>query len=214
MSLVRVLSTLHFLAKRHCCTVHPPWPYSSLVVAGNQGIAYCALTTRRWKIFGNETQEKNLLVTGGVFIWNDDVIGVVGLNADTDKPHLSFYPISQRLDNRFASVIDLENKAVMSALRDDVCAVFDVSAQITLYKLTAHLESGRDAFTKVSGDIVTVIRINEIVPHPTCIVSLQMTQLNMDVRGKLSPAFYSSIDTVIVNIAGRLITLSLNEDGK
>uniref|UniRef100_A0A8R1HRZ4 Protein RIC1 homolog n=1 Tax=Caenorhabditis japonica TaxID=281687 RepID=A0A8R1HRZ4_CAEJA len=188
--------------------------YNHLVVAGNQGIAYCALTTRRWKIFGNETQEKNLLVTGGVFIWNDDVIGVVGLNADTDKPHLSFYPISQRLDNRFASVIDLENKAVMSALRDDVCAVFDVSAQITLYKLTAHLESGRDAFTKVSGDIVTVIRINEIVPHPTCIVSLQMTQLNMDVRGKLSPAFYSSIDTVIVNIAGRLITLSLNEDGK
>ncbi|CAL2032958.1 unnamed protein product [Caenorhabditis brenneri] len=188
--------------------------YKHLVVAGDQGFAYCSLSSRRWKIFGNETQEKNLLVTGGVFIWNDDVIGVVGVAADTDKSHLSFYPMSQRLDNRFASVIDLEHKSVMCALRDDVCAVFDISAQITLYKLTAHLETGRDAFTKVSGDIVTVIRINEIVPHPTCIVSLQMTQLNLDQRGKLAPAFYSSIDTVLVNISGRLITLSLNEEGK
>ncbi|CAO4365271.1 unnamed protein product [Caenorhabditis nigoni] len=188
--------------------------YKHLVVAGDQGFAYCSLSNRRWKIFGNETQEKNLLVTGGVFIWNDDVVGVVGVSADTDKSHLSFYPISQRLDNRFASVIDLEHKSVMSALRDDVCAVFDISAQITLYKLTAHLETGRDGFTKVSADIVTVIRINEIVPHPTCIVSLQMTQLNLDQRGKLAPAFYSSIDTVLVNISGRLITLSLNEEGK
>lgn len=188
--------------------------YKHLVVAGDQGFAYCSLSTRRWKIFGNETQEKNFLVTGGVFIWNDDVIGVVGVAADTDKSHLSFYPISQRLDNRFASVIDLEHKSVMSALRDNVCAVFDISAQITLYKLTAHIDTGRDGFTKVSGDIVTVIRINEIVPHPTCIVSLQMTQLNLDQRGKLSPAFYSSIDTVLVNISGRLITLSLNEEGK
>ncbi|CAI2338129.1 unnamed protein product [Caenorhabditis sp. 36 PRJEB53466] len=188
--------------------------YNHLVVAGDQGMAYCSLSTRRWKIFGNESQEKNLLVTGGIFIWNDAVIGVVGVYADTDKSHLSFFPISQRLDNRFASVIELENKSVMSALRDDVCAVFDISAQITLYKLTAHLESGRDAFTKVSGDIVTVIRINEIVPHPTCIVSLQMTQLNLDVRGKLPPTFFASIDTVLVNIAGRLLTLSLNEDGK
>lgn len=188
--------------------------YKHLVVAGDQGMAYCSLSNRRWKIFGNETQEKNLLVTGGVFIWNDDVIGVVGVAADTDKSHLSFYPISQRLDSRYASVVDLEHKSVMSVLRDDVCAVFDISAQITLYKLTAHLETGRDAFTKVSTEIVTVIRINEIVPHPTCIVSLQMTQLNLDVRGKLSPAFYSSIDTVLVNISGRLITLSVNEDGK
>lgn len=188
--------------------------YRHLVVAGDQGFAYCSLSNRRWKIFGNETQEKNLLVTGGVFIWNDDVVGVVGVSADTDKSHLSFYPISQRLDNRFASVIDLEHKSVMSALRDDVCAVFDTTAQITLYKLTAHVETGRDAFTKVSADIVTVIRINEIVPHPTCIVSLQMTQLNLDQRGKLAPAFYSSIDTVLVNISGRLITLSLNEEGK
>lgn len=188
--------------------------YKHLVVAGDQGFAYCSVFNRRWKIFGNETQEKNLLVTGGIFIWNDDVVGVVGVFADTDKSHLSFYPFSQKLDNRYASVIDLEHKAVMSALRDDVCAVFDITAQITLYKLTAHEETGRDAFTKVSADIVTVIRINEIVPHPTCIVSLQMTQLNLDQRGKLAPAFYSSIDTVLVNISGRLITLSLNEEGK
>ncbi|CAB3411376.1 unnamed protein product [Caenorhabditis bovis] len=189
--------------------------YRHLTVAGERGFAYCSLIHRRWKIFGNESQEKNFLVTGGMFVWEDAVLGAVGTNLDSDKPVLALYPTSQRLDTKYASIIDLEASATMVALRGDVVGVFDIAAEITLYRLSAQLNGGRDSYPKISADIVSVIRINELIPHPACVVSLQMTTLNLDVRGKPSPVFHSNIDTILVNIAGRLITLCVyGEDGK
>lgn len=42
-----------------------------VVVAGKTGLAHYALFTRKWKLFGNETQEHDMVVTGGLTWWKD-----------------------------------------------------------------------------------------------------------------------------------------------
>lgn len=45
-----------------------------LAVAGQYGFAHCALFTKRWKLFGNITQEKDMSVTGGLAWWRDFIV--------------------------------------------------------------------------------------------------------------------------------------------
>lgn len=45
-----------------------------IAVAGQYGFAHCALFTKRWKLFGNITQEKDMSVTGGLAWWRDFIV--------------------------------------------------------------------------------------------------------------------------------------------
>lgn len=45
-----------------------------MAVAGRTGVALYSFNTRKWKLFGNETQEKDFVVTGGLLWWNEFVI--------------------------------------------------------------------------------------------------------------------------------------------
>ena len=51
-----------------------------LAVAGRTGFAHYSLATRKWKMFGNESQEKEFVVTGGL-LWYQDflIIGITTL---------------------------------------------------------------------------------------------------------------------------------------
>lgn len=45
-----------------------------IAVAGRRGFAHYAMSSRKWKLFGNITQEQNMTVTGGLAWWNDFVV--------------------------------------------------------------------------------------------------------------------------------------------
>ena len=45
-----------------------------VAVAGRTGVAHYSLLTRRWKLFGNENQEKDFVVTGGLMWWRQLLI--------------------------------------------------------------------------------------------------------------------------------------------
>ena len=45
-----------------------------LAVAGRTGLAHYSLQTRKWKMFGNESQEKEFVVTGGLLWYQDFLI--------------------------------------------------------------------------------------------------------------------------------------------
>ena len=45
-----------------------------MAVAGRTGVAHYSLLTRRWKLFGNENQEKDFVVTGGLMWWRQLLI--------------------------------------------------------------------------------------------------------------------------------------------
>lgn len=42
-----------------------------IAINGNFGFAHYSLISRRWKLFGNVTQERNFIVTGGLAWWDD-----------------------------------------------------------------------------------------------------------------------------------------------
>ncbi|CAD6194457.1 unnamed protein product [Caenorhabditis auriculariae] len=184
--------------------------FRHLVVAGQYGIAHCSLSNNRWKIFGNESQERDLLVTGGVFIYGDTA-GVACCSASEEKPQIRFYPLATKLDNRHASRWDLEARAILLAHRGDVLAVFDTAARVLIYKLSSQNDGGRDSYVKVSMELLAEIRMRDLIAHPACVVSLQLTQLNLDAR-QAKATFAPSVDTVLVNVSGRLITLNANPD--
>ena len=45
-----------------------------LAVAGRTGFAHYTVSTRKWRLFGNETQEKDFIVTGGILWWQENII--------------------------------------------------------------------------------------------------------------------------------------------
>ena len=50
----------------------------NIAVAGRTGFAHYNIDTRKWRLFGNETQEKDFIVTGGLLWWKNRIImGVV-----------------------------------------------------------------------------------------------------------------------------------------
>jgi hypothetical protein len=46
----------------------------NISVAGRTGVALYSLSLKKWKLFGNESQEKDFVVTGGLLWWNDFTI--------------------------------------------------------------------------------------------------------------------------------------------
>lgn len=77
-----------------------------IAAAGRTGVALYSVTTRKWKLFGNETQEKDFVVTGGLLWWDEFLImGCYSLVQQSDE--LRLYPRECKLDNRFARVIPM-----------------------------------------------------------------------------------------------------------
>ena len=73
-----------------------------VAVAGRTGLAHFSASNKRWRLFGNESQEKDFIVTGGLLWWGDFlVIGCYSITTQRDEVRL--YPREARLDNAHCS---------------------------------------------------------------------------------------------------------------
>nr|XP_042911879.1 guanine nucleotide exchange factor subunit Rich-like [Parasteatoda tepidariorum] len=60
-------------------------------VAGRSGLAHYSLVQRRWKLFGNETQERDFVTMGGLLWWEDQIIlGCYNLRDLRDEVNIIF----------------------------------------------------------------------------------------------------------------------------
>ncbi|KAK6014091.1 RIC1 protein [Ostertagia ostertagi] len=180
-----------------------------LVVAGLRGLAHCSLPGVRWKIFGNESHESSLMVTGGVLIWGGTV-GTACYDLDSCREQLRFYPINKKLDNRYASIFELECRVIMMSLRSDALVTFDIEGRIIMHRLMRNEESAGD-IVKISVDRIAEIRVGDLVTHPACLVSIHLTQLSLDPSASF---FFPGVDTVLINVSGRLLTLNPHKASK
>ncbi|WKX96503.1 hypothetical protein Q1695_012720 [Nippostrongylus brasiliensis] len=174
-----------------------------LVVAGLRGLAHCTLPGGRWKIFGNESHESSLMVTGGVMVWGGTV-GTACYDLDSCREQLRFYPLDKKLDNRFASIFELECRVIMMSLRSDSLVTFDIEGRIIMHRLSSS-ENTSDGVKKVNVDRVAEIRVGDLVTHPACLVSIHLTQLSLESDAS---SFFPGVDTVLINVSGRLLTLN------
>lgn len=141
-----------------------------MAVAGRLGFALYSLTTRKWKLFGNETQEKDFVVTGGLLWWNEFIImGCYSMVGHSDEIRL--YPKDAKLDNRFAKIIPSSAPVVLINLYKDQLIVFTNDGFVTSFAITRHDSQTVDLMTFRLYDI------RELCVHPACIVSVTMTNL-------------------------------------
>lgn len=105
-----------------------------MAIAGRTGLAHYSMQTRRWKLFGNETQEKDFIVAGGLLWWRDYIVmGCYSIPENSDE--LRFYPRDSKLDNKFAKIVTLLSPVLLMNILQDQLITFGSDAQVTIWAL-------------------------------------------------------------------------------
>lgn len=107
---------------------------SHIAVAGRTGLAHYSLATKRWKLFGNETQEKDMEVSGGLLWWRGYIIaGCYSIPDGQDQIRL--YPRDARLSNAHMTVAQATSQILLLDSLRDRLLVFCADGQITIFSL-------------------------------------------------------------------------------
>ncbi|XP_076307278.1 guanine nucleotide exchange factor subunit Rich [Tachypleus tridentatus] len=171
----------------------------NIAVAGKMGMAHYSLDSKKWKLFGNESQEQDFVVMGGLLWWhNHIVLGCFNLRDTRDE--IRIYPQGTKLDNHFVRVAKVPTQVLqLSALGDHLLA-FLADSHLTMYQLKE-----KDGPTSNSLHIAKIVEVDlsNLVVHPACVVSALLTSLRTESviwSGK-------SGENVLLNICGRLLLL-------
>ena len=106
-----------------------------IAVAGRTGFAHYSIILRKWRLFGNETQEKDFIVTGGLLWWRDHIVmGCYNLAGLHDE--IRIYPRIEKLDNSFAKIVKVDAQVLLLNLFNDQLVVFCADNIITIYNLS------------------------------------------------------------------------------
>ncbi|XP_072943063.1 guanine nucleotide exchange factor subunit Rich [Epargyreus clarus] len=194
----------------------------NVCVAGRTGLAHYSTAARRWKLFGNEAQEKDFVVTGGMLWWRDYV--VIGCYSILDgHDELRFYPRDAKLDNRHAKVVRAQAQvSVLDALADQL-VVFAADALVTIYELERIDNTGN-----IEVRCVQAVDISAL-SHPACVVSASLCRLQ-DPAGPprahkpphapahpahpphpAHPAHPAAPDSLVINASGKLMMVQREE---
>lgn len=87
---------------------------------------------------------------------------------------------------------------------------FDIAATISIFVLKQVKNAKNQDLIECHIDRCAEIRINELLPHPTCVISTQLTALNYHSEASF---FCHEMDSLLVNVSGHLLLLSpFNKD--
>ena len=105
-----------------CCDAN----CSLLAVAGRNGVAHYSLKQRRWHLFGNESQEEDFVVTGGMVWWRGAYLVVGAYNIPANDDELRLYSQQHKLDDQFSTVVKqpAQVSGIESNLRYIDCSSF------------------------------------------------------------------------------------------
>jgi hypothetical protein len=110
-----------------------------VAVSGRFGLAHYSLFERKWKLFGNEAQERDFVVVGGMMWW-DAYLVVAVYDLAQDRDELRFYPRDSKLDNKFAYTKRLPNQILLLSLDRNKLLVFAADATLAIFQLKNDLK--------------------------------------------------------------------------
>lgn len=106
----------------------------NMAIAGRTGLAHYSMQSRRWKLFGNETQEKDFIVAGGLLWWRDYIVlGCYSIVDNADE--LRFYPREAKLDNKFARIVRVAAPVLLMNILQDQLITFGSDALVCIWHL-------------------------------------------------------------------------------
>ncbi|XP_037295110.1 guanine nucleotide exchange factor subunit Rich isoform X2 [Manduca sexta] len=180
----------------------------NMCVAGRTGLAHYNTTARRWKLFGNEAQEKDFVVTGGMLWWRDYI--VIGCYSILDgHDEIRFYARDARLDNKFAKIVRVQSQVFVLDMLDDQLVVFGADALVTIYELTCIDNTGNIELRCVQAVDVSALS------HPACVVSAALCRLqapHAKLRAhNLTQHLQRHPDSLVINASGKLMMVQREE---
>ncbi|KAM9338663.1 guanine nucleotide exchange factor subunit RIC1 [Symphorus nematophorus] len=181
-----------------------------MAVAGRRGFAHYSLFTRKWKLFGNITQEQNMTVTGGLAWWNDFVV-VACYNFIDQQEQLRLYQRSTNLDNAFASVTKLHSDTLLLNVFRDMVILFRADCSICLYSIERRSDSPHPT---ASVELLQEVSMSRYIPHPALVVSVTLTSVRTETGITLkAPQQACMAESIMLNLAGQLIMLQRDRSG-
>ncbi|KRY53854.1 Protein RIC1 -like protein, partial [Trichinella britovi] len=171
-------------------------------VVGSRGFAYHLLTTKKWRLFTNEVQERQLVVGSAVRYWNGYIICSC-YDFEDESDELRFYPTSERLDSDYCTRLTLESPVLLLSLREEVLLTFDLEAKCILYYMSI-IDDAKQRTVNVEKK--AIILVSDLVPHPFCVASVHIISRQTLDCGE--GTFCGTVDTLLLNVAGRVIMLT------
>ncbi|XP_012281300.1 guanine nucleotide exchange factor subunit Rich [Orussus abietinus] len=168
----------------------------SLAVAGRTGLAHYSLLSRKWKLFGNETQERDFIVTGGL-LWYRGFLIAGSYSLLEDKDEIRIYPRDTRLDNNYVKNIKVSSQVLLLNTLKERFLTFCANAQISIYdmKLEGNEGTGIIELTRTQ-----TVDIGGLCVHPACVVSATLTAIRAETAGS-----HPHPESLLLNVSGRLV---------
>jgi len=183
---------------------------SWVAVAGRTGVAHYSTASRKWRLFGNESQERGFIVTGGLLWWKEFL--VIGcFNIATNRDEVRLYPREARLDNAWCRVEPVDAQVLLLNRLNDRLVVYCANSHISLFELSTDASQPlMAALTKVQDVDASALSI-----HPACVVSITLTHLKTETSrhhrdsGRDSSDRDESVESasIIMNVCGKLIMI-------
>ncbi|KAI1280639.1 Guanine nucleotide exchange factor subunit RIC1 [Halotydeus destructor] len=175
-----------------------------LAISGRTGMAHYSLLTRKWKLFGNETQERDFEVCGGL-LWWDSYIVLSCYNVVESRFEIRAYPHNTRLDNQFVRVAKVPAEVlVMSIYKNKLLALL-LDGTMLLYGF--HQKRLSSANSPSNSYSLHLLQLNQIVVNnlavpPECVTSILLTSLHHETKPNSEAS-----ESILMNVCGRLFFL-------
>ncbi|XP_055731120.1 guanine nucleotide exchange factor subunit RIC1-like isoform X1 [Salvelinus fontinalis] len=181
-----------------------------IAVAGRRGFAHYSMSSRKWKLFGNITQEQNVTVTGGLAWWKDFVV-VACYNFIDRQEELRLYLRSSNLDNAFASVTKLHSDTLLLNVFRDLIVLFRADCSICLYSIERRHDGPNPS---ACVELLQEVSMSRYIPHPALVVSVTLTSVRTETGMALkAPQQACMAESIMLNLAGQLIMLQRDRSG-
>ncbi|KAM6034411.1 guanine nucleotide exchange factor subunit RIC1 isoform 3-T3 [Chlamydotis macqueenii] len=182
----------------------------NVAVVGKFGFAHYSLLTRKWKLFGNITQEQNMMVTGGLAWWNDFVV-LACYNLNDHQEELRIYLRTSNLDNAFAHITKVQADTLLLSVFRDIVILFRADCSICLYSIERRPEGLNPT---ASIQVLQEVSMSRYIPHPFLVVSVTLTSVRTETGITLKmPQQACEAESIMLNLAGQLIMLQRDRSG-
>ncbi|XP_040436528.1 guanine nucleotide exchange factor subunit RIC1 isoform X3 [Falco naumanni] len=182
----------------------------NVAVVGKFGFAHYSLLTKKWKLFGNITQEQNMMVTGGLAWWNDFIV-LACYNLNDHQEELRVYLRTSNLDNAFAHITKLQADTLLLSIFRDIVILFRADCSICLYSIERRPEGLNPT---ASIQVLQEVSMSRYIPHPFLVVSVTLTSVRTETGITLKmPQQACEAESIMLNLAGQLIMLQRDRSG-
>ncbi|ESN99121.1 hypothetical protein HELRODRAFT_189001 [Helobdella robusta] len=175
-----------------------------IAVAGRRGMVHYALSTRKWKMFGNEMQERDMMVAGGLLWWREFICAAC-YNMLDQRDEVRFYPRDSKLDNAFAHVVKTPSQIVLLNIFYDYLIVLFSDCIIAIYHITKKM-SAHKSFLELNVTKLQEVNIINFIPHPSNVAAITLTSLRTDAGStKKNSDDGTEAESILINVAGRVL---------